>query len=963
MGLIILLAACQTSVPVAPPLAGEQSSTGPLAVVESYLRLYQPGPLPRVFQTTRLYDRHGALLAELFEEGRRTWAPLDQISQYLVDATIATEDASFYQNSGIDPLRIAAAFVRNLQQGEVVSGASTITMQLARNLFLGADQRFDQSLDRKILEAGLAQELTERYSKDDLLEMYLNLLNYGNLAYGPEAAAQLYFGKSAAELSLAEATLLAGIPQAPALLDPYTNLETVKARQRVVLDLMVRHGRLSQREAEQVFAQSLTIQEKQPAPPNLAPHFVQYIVETWGAELGGRKLARSGLQITTTLDLSMQQLAQGIVRTHVDEARPQFDLNNAALVAMRPNSGEILVMVGSADFANAEIAGQVNVTTRLRQPGSAIKPVLYATALNDNLVSPATVLWDVPATYDIGNGRRYTPRNYDEKFHGPVTVRWALANSYNVATVKLLDALGVGRMLQSARAMGIHSLDQPVDWYGLSLTLGGGDVTLLDLTTAYHTLASEGRYLPPRAILQMRNHTGEEVRLGDLPAPLPVLTLEATFLVTDILSDNVARAPMFGASNLLQLSRPAAAKTGTTTDYRDNWTLGYTRYLVTGVWAGNSDGHPMRNTSGLTGAAPIWHDFMQAVLDDPHLLAVIGAPAEPEAWRFVPPPGVEQRPDCPPGVQCRSDGEYFAQDWLIAAGEAGPLVDSTEQVSSAPVYVNTPEGMRRAGFCQLEGAAERSMLRTPGRLGLLTPAEQLVFEHGENAANLFADLPDDLAASTEGPTALTATPPTSEITASDPVWQERMQALAWALRTPTPVNLGRCDWLNELAQQTMAQLPEANLAGMQLLVDMAAASSPEWVEVASGGAVEVAAITGGVGGPVAAGAYGLAEPIIHNADCPGQYLMGLVLDYAGAPTPGVTIKLRDQWGNQASAVSKSGAADFGRFDFPIPSSSPHELYLWVVDGAGNQISPTITIQHRQGDAPDVPCHHLVLRGG
>ncbi len=298
------------------------------------------------------------------------------------------------------------------------------------------------------------------------------------------------------------------------------------------------------------------------------------------------------------------------------ELKPKHDLSNAALVAMRPESGEVLAMVGSVDFGDTAISGQVNVSRSPRQPGSAIKPLLYAAALNDNLISPATVLWDVPVTYTVGNSLTYTPANYDGKFHGPVTARTALANSYNIPAVKLLDAVSIERMLQAAETFGIRSLNRGKEWYGLSLTLGGGEMTLLELTAAYAALASAGQTVVPEPILTVTDALGRPVE-GALPLkaePTRAVTPAAAFQVTDILSDNAARTPMFGAASPLKLSRPAAAKTGTTDDYRDNWTAGYTRYLVTGVWAGNTDGRPMKKVSGIAGAAPIWHDFMEGVL-------------------------------------------------------------------------------------------------------------------------------------------------------------------------------------------------------------------------------------------------------------------------------------------------------------------------------------------------------------
>jgi penicillin-binding protein 1C len=922
-----------------------RAGADPMNAVETYLAQYQPGPSPRLFQTTRLYDRHGVLLAELMDEGRRTWVALDKISPHLIDATIATEDATFYANSGIDPFRIVRALVRNVQEGQVFSGASTITMQLARNLFLGPDQRYDQNFDRKLLEVGLAQELTQLYGKGELLEMYLNLLNYGNLAYGPEAAAQSYFGKSAADLTLAEATLLAGIPQQPANLDPYRNFDATKRRQRIVLDLMVRHGYLSTTEADTVFAEPLNLRAERDLAPNLAPHFVQYVIETLDQKYGAGYTKRAGLHIQTTLDLNMQKLAQQLVARKVAELREPFDLSNAALVAMRPNSGEILVMVGSADFADPSIAGQVNVVRSLRQPGSAIKPVLYAAALDDNFVSPATVLWDTPITYTVSAGQIYTPRNYDLRFHGPVTVRTALANSYNIPTVKLLEALGVPRMLTAARALGITSLREDPNWYGLSLTLGGGEVTLLELATAFHTFASDGNYWPATPILKLSDTQERPLFLEEAPQPTPVLKPETAFLISDILSDNIARAPAFGEQSPLRLSRPAAAKTGTTTDYRDNWTVGYTRYLVAGVWAGNSDGRPMRSTSGVTGAAPIWHDFMELVLSDPAMLATLAAPSDEAAWQFVPPVTVAQRPDCPPGVRCRNGGEYFTEAWVQATGSAGVLADSLETIKSAPVYAQQGDQGRLIGFCGVDSAVERRVLRTNDAIGLtrLRPTTGLTV-----SVALSATTP--LTAAVAGVT--TPTPTT-------------LQALAWTLSytATNTLNLGPCDTLQDAVQGAFALSPFTTTTTIRVLVDLAAAGNPSVNPVAGEGSVDVATLTPANGSGLTGGRYAIAGAIENNSDCPGSYVMGRIINFDNAPVAGVQLHLRDEWGNEAYAVSKSGANDYGMFDFPIPSGAPHNLYITVMDGTGNPISATFTIPHKQGEAGDAPCHHIVLQGG
>ena len=938
-------------------LLGTERASDPMAAAEAYLRQYQPGPLPRLFQTTRIYDRKGRLLAETFGEGRRIWVGLDDVSPHLIDATVAVEDATFFSNPGVDARRIAGAAIQNLQEGEVVSGASTITMQLARNLFLGPEQRYDQSVDRKVLEAGLAQELTALYSKAEILEMYLNLLNYGQLAYGPEAAAHVYFGKPATDLSLAEASMLAGIPQQPANLNPYDDFDAAKARQRIVLDLMVRHGYLTEPEADAVYAEPVELAGDKGLAPNLAPHFVQYVIDQLDAELGDGYTRRAGFQLETTLDLDMQEIAQRTVRETVAALRPQFDLTNAALVALQPGTADVLAMVGSADFEDDAIAGQVNVAVSLRQPGSAIKPILYAAAIENNLVSPASVLWDVPVTYTValpqsagglqsltGDALVYRPRNYDDVFHGPVTVRTALANSYNVPTVKLLAGLGVDEMLEFARKMGIRSLQESSDWYGLSLTLGGGEVTLLDLTTAYHTMANAGEYLEPRHLVAMRDSQGRLLEEQPVGEPAAMLSPETAFLVTDILRDNAARTPAFGENSPLRISRPAAVKTGTTTDYRDNWTVGYTRYLVAGVWAGNSDGHPMRNASGVTGAAPIWHNFMEAVLAQPELLETIGAPSESDDWQFERPADLTRLADCPPGVVCRDGGELVHGDWLDEAGEAGPLADSIVKAPAARVLVQQGDDVRLAGFCELEGAAERIMLRLPGVYGL--PQDDEETSEGRTAVG--------------GRSVADAGP--QEDSAS---WTlDQLHALAWSLNNGAAADLGPCDRLAEVVTSALA-LDGQTEAEMRVLVDVAGAGNAEGSALNVDGAVELAVIQQAVGidGWAGPGTYRLAEPIINDFNCPGQYVMGQVVNFEGAPVAGVRIVMRDPWGNHAEAVSKNGSDDFGRFDFPIYADGAQVLSLTVIDDAGNPLSAPITVPHRSDPGSDTPCHFVKLLGG
>ncbi|MBV7338160.1 transglycosylase domain-containing protein [Chloroflexi bacterium TSY] len=960
-------------------ILGPRTEADPLTAVEFYMQEYQPGPLPRVFQTTYLYDRNGMLIAELFPNGRRTWVGLASVAQSLIDATIATEDATFYSNTGVDPRRLAGALLQNAKAEGIVSGGSTISMQLARNIFMGTEERFDLSLNRKMLEIGLAQELTMLYSKDELLEMYLNLLNYGNLAYGPEAAAQVYFGKSAVDLNLAEATLLAGIPQRPAELNPFTNFDEVKDRQRIVLDLMVRHGYLTARQADLIFSQPLQLRSDVSLTPiNHAPHFTQYVFDTLGETFGDEYIARSGIRIVTSLDLGMQELAQRTVTEEVAKLRGS-NISTAALVALKPGTAEILAMVGSANFFDEAIAGQVNVATRLRQPGSTVKPILYAAALDANLISPATILWDTPMYYDVKGQPRYRPRNYDNKFHGPVTVRTALANSYNIPAVKLLDAFGVDKMVDIARKMVLKSLRDERNWYGLSVTLGGGEVTLIDLSAAFHTLANGGRYLSPQPILAIVGRGGQTQMPVSFRDELPVVSPRAAFLVTDILNDQQARAPMFGINSLLNLSRPAAAKTGTTTDWRDNWTVGYTRYLVTGVWAGNADGKPTRQSTGVRGAGPIWRNFMEAVIADPAMLAVLDAPAEPEAWQFPQPDGIEVRAQCPPNLSCRDEGEYFTHDWLKAVGIGSPLRDSVVYAEAAPVYLSRDGQSRRLGYCRVPNSsasqARTPLLKLPAELGPSSP------HHLTKQASV--DLESD-GALKETPIEDAAQERAKRI---EP---DRALALNWSLNGSWPVLLGTCDSLD---QNVRRYLP-TNLRNGSLLVDYSnverpavASRSPRNTEetkqeeteqeeaVPEKSAQEESAQNETVEAeptetppppepaiPASSSvrtAY-VTQSVEHGNNCPGNYIMGRIINSEGGPVPGVRVRAIDEWGNQSDAVSKGGAGEVGLFDIPLYTDRPRDIYVNVLDGAGNPISAATLVPHRKGSV-ETGCHMVVFR--
>jgi len=605
------------------------------------------------FQSSRIYDRDGVVLYEIFDEGRRTEIPLSEIPLAMRQAVIATEDNSFYENPGFDPPSIMRAAVDWYREGEIVSGASTITQQLVRQIVFDYNERVEQTLRRKIKEAALAWIMTRKFSKDEILELYLNEVYFGNLAYGVEGAANVYFDKPAQDLTLPEATFLAGLIQLPSVYDPYTNFADAKLRQRTVLDLMVRHGYLTAAEADAAFNQSpLNVGDM--ASPNvslLAPHFTvevrRILAEVPGID--AEVLRRGDLHIYTTLDMDMQTLAQQVVAQRVAEISSEANLHNAALVAVHPLTGEVLAMVGSVDYNDEAIDGAVNNTLALHQPGSTMKPLTYATALEKGWTA-ADILWDVPMGYDtgIGAGYDYVPGNYDNRFHGPVRLRDALANSYNIPAVTLLREVGIPSLLSTASRLGINSLGDDPAQYGLSLTLGGGEVTPLEMATAFAAFANGGHRITPYLIARIEDGDGNVLYEAQPGLGEQVLDPRIAFLIADILSDNDARTPAMGADSPLRLDFPAAAKTGTTNDFRDNWTLGFTPHLVVGVWAGNTDDTPMaEGTSGLTGAAPIWHDFMEAVYNRPDLAGLLAQPGMPPLRaEFQAPEGLVELPVC-----------------------------------------------------------------------------------------------------------------------------------------------------------------------------------------------------------------------------------------------------------------------------------------------------------------------------
>ncbi len=602
-----------------------------------FVDLPAPGELPRhaAAPSSKIVDRYGRLLYEVIDPhlGKHSPLALDDIPLALRQATIATEDASFYTNPGVDARGILRALWINLRGGDVLSGASTITQQIARNMLMSPEERSQRTLTRKLREWILAWRLTRTYSKDDILALYLNEVYYGNMAYGIEAAAHAYFGKSVGELDLAECALLAGLPQAPALYNPLLDLDASYRRQRTVLDLMVKHGYLSAADADLAAEERLRFAAT-PFPIR-APHFVTYVWSMLERELGVETLARGGLEIQTTLDVDLQEKGEAIIRRHLaklqEQNGPDRNVNNGALVALDPQSGEILAMVGSADYFDARISGAVNSCLALRQPGSSIKPITYAAAFDPAWLqtpaeaathwgvlpfTPASMLVDVRTSFITREGVGYVPLNYDLRWHGPVLLREALGSSYNLPAVKVLDAVGVERMIAQARQMGISTFDWSATQFGLALTLGGGEVQLLELASAYGAFAADGSLVTPVAVRKVAHTSGQVLYVAPSTQRKRALDERVAYLITDILSDEWARFPTFGEESALYIGRPAAAKTGTTTDWRDNWTMGYTPDLVTGVWVGNADNAPMVHISGVTGAGPIWHDFMTWALKD-----------------------------------------------------------------------------------------------------------------------------------------------------------------------------------------------------------------------------------------------------------------------------------------------------------------------------------------------------------
>jgi len=582
----------------------------------SYLFIFKDLPSPSKLTSTesnpvstKILDRNDELLYEIYTEKNRTPVRLIDLPDYLKLATIASEDKDFYKHRGFD-LRGIFRAAYNIVFRRKLQGGSTITQQLVKNALLTPER----TIRRKIREALLTYIIEFLYSKDKILEMYLNQIPYGGTSYGIGAAAQNYFGKKASQLSLAEAALLAGLPASPTRYSPFGPYpELAKDRQEYVLGMMVENKFIASQEAEAARAEELVYREH--ARGIKAPHFVMYVKEKLVEKFGQKMVEQAGLRVTTSLDLNLQEFAQNAVATEVAKLKKE-KVSNGAVLITSPRTGEILAMVGSKDYFDKEIDGNVNVTTSLRQPGSSIKPLNYVLGFYKKIVTPSSLLIDTPTCFKVAGQKLYCPNNYDGQFHGGTQVRFALGNSFNVPAVKMLALNGIDDFVATASAMGITTFKNSKN-YGLSLTLGGGEVKMVDMATAFGVLANLGVKKNLNAILKIQDYTGKTLFLLEEEEGERVLPPEPCYLVSHILLDNNARSAMFGASSFLNIKGhpEVSVKTGTTNDKRDNWTIGYTPSFLVATWVGNNDNSPMSYVaSGVTGASPIWNKIMAFAL-------------------------------------------------------------------------------------------------------------------------------------------------------------------------------------------------------------------------------------------------------------------------------------------------------------------------------------------------------------
>ncbi|MBD3250468.1 MAG: PBP1A family penicillin-binding protein [Candidatus Pacebacteria bacterium] len=694
------------------------------------LLLMQQLPSPRKLTTseeyavsTQIFDRNHKLLYEIYADENRIPITLEKVPEHVVQATLAIEDKNFYRHWGIDLWGIIRAMRNNLKD-DTLQGGSTITQQLVKNALLSRERTWT----RKAKEAYLAILTEILYSKDEILEMYLNYISYGGTAVGIEAAAHKYFDKSATQLTLSEASLLAALPQAPTLYSPFgAHPEKGQQRQADVLRRMKEDGYITAEQEEQAKSESLKFALSQTEIK--APHFVFYVRDQLYQEYGEKKVETGGLRVHTSLDLDLQEAAQASVSAEIAQLG-RYKVSNGAAVITKPNTGEILAMVGSKDYFDTENDGQVNVTLALRQPGSSIKPLMYATTFQQKTLNPGTILLDNPTCFEVPGQKPYCPRNYDGGFKGPVSIRQSLGSSLNIPAVKSLSTIGVKTFMDQAKKAGISTWDDPAN-YGLSLTLGGGEVKMLDMAQAYGVLANQGIKVPLISILKVEDYQGEvltEVDLEERKEQLNylnnyenngqkgelkrVMDRAPAYLVSHIMQDNNARLMAFGPNSQLVIpNKVVSAKTGTTNNLKDNWTLGFTPQYLVITWVGNNNGDPMSYlASGVTGAAPIWNDLMSYILKD-----------KESVWPEKP-PDVTSAPVCvsgmPPEVTAKKLGfncEPIGTDYYWEASEP-----SFSRLVKENVWINPETGVPPEPGQHVEGLIleERVLYKDPVTQGL-----------------------------------------------------------------------------------------------------------------------------------------------------------------------------------------------------------------------------------------------------
>jgi len=630
------------------------------ALVSIYFIILKDLPLPTKLssintpQSTQIFDRNNNLLYTIYTGKNQTFIPLSTIPKHMREATITIEDKDFYNHGAIDFRAIFRSLVSITVRKEL-QGGSTLTQQLVKNSLLTPER----TILRKIKEVILAFATEAIYPKDKILEMYLNQIPYGGTSYGIEAASQTYFGKKASDLDLAESALLAGLPEAPTTNSPFgSHPEFAQQRQITILKKMYEQKYITKKQKDDAIKKTLKLQK---VSNNIfAPHFVLYIKDLLTKKYGEKIVMEGGLKVVTSLDSKIQAEAQNKVLENVDKLKGYHATNGAALVT-NPATGEILAMVGSKNYFDSEIDGNVNITLALRQPGSSIKPINYAVGLIRGYTG-ATTFVDMPICFPTTGGKKYCPVNYDGKWHGVMQMRYALGNSVNIPAIKMLKVNTVPAMIATASAMGITTFTEP-EKYGLSLTLGGGEITMLEMAESYGVFANGGYKINIHPILKIENSHGKVVEKYNPPSsPIfgkKVLPEGVSFIISDILADNNARTLAFGSNSSLRIpNQTVSVKTGTTNDFRDNWTIGYTPDFVVAAWVGNNDNTPMTNlASGITGAAPIWNDIMSFLIKD--------LPSHPISR----PPSVIQKKVCsisglippPDGTsnRCETRFEYF----------------------------------------------------------------------------------------------------------------------------------------------------------------------------------------------------------------------------------------------------------------------------------------------------------------